>query len=148
VELPELIAREQIRELVARYAHHADRGRFQELVGLFADDGVLEIDDREALRGRDAIRAFLEATGATLRESTGRAMVRHHVTTLSIDVTGADEASGAAYFLVVTDRGLDHWGRYRDRYLRTAGGWRFAARRVRVDGFGAGSWAGWRRETD
>jgi hypothetical protein len=148
VEVRELIAREQIRELVARYAHHADRGRFDDLVELFADDGVLEIDGREALRGRGALRAFLEATRADLREATGSGVVRHHVTTLSIDVTGSDEASGAAYFLVVSERGLDHWGRYRDRYVRTAGVWRFAARRVRIDGFGPGSWAGRRHAAD
>ena len=49
VEPWELTAREEIRELVARYAHHADGGRFDELVALFAEDGVLPIDDREPL---------------------------------------------------------------------------------------------------
>ena len=39
----------------------ADGGRFDDLVALFAEDGALRIDDREPLRGRDAIRAFLDA---------------------------------------------------------------------------------------
>ena len=58
----ELAAREEIRELVARYAHHADAGRLAELVALFAEDGLLQIDDREPLHGRDAILAFLAGT--------------------------------------------------------------------------------------
>jgi hypothetical protein len=48
----QVAAREEIRELVARYAQHADRGRFDDLLALFADDGVLQIDDREPLCGR------------------------------------------------------------------------------------------------
>jgi hypothetical protein len=38
VEPWELGAREEIRELVARYAHCADGGRFDDLVALFAED--------------------------------------------------------------------------------------------------------------
>jgi hypothetical protein len=36
--------------------------------------------------------------------------------------------------------GLDHWGRYLDRYVRIADQWRFAERRVFVDGQREGSW--------
>lgn len=147
MELWELIAREEIRELVARYAHHADAGRFDELVALFAEDGTLRVDDRETLRGRDAILAFLEATRASLRDSPGPRVTRHHVSALRLEVTSADAATGAAYFLVATDRGVDHWGRYRDRYVQGDGRWRFAERRVRVDGVAPGSWAAARRGT-
>ena len=42
MELWELAAREAIRETVARYAHLVDRGRIDELVELFAEDGTLE----------------------------------------------------------------------------------------------------------
>jgi len=45
------------------------------------------------------------------------------------------------HFLVVTERGPDHWGRYRDRYVCRAGAWRFAHRRVRLEGYAPGSWA-------
>ena len=73
--------------------------------------------------------------------------IRHHVTSHRIDVTARDAATGAAYFLVVSDRGPDHWGRYRDRYVTADGAWRFAARRVRVDGWAPDSWAAARRST-
>ena len=143
----ELVAREEIRELVARYAHCADSGRFEELVGLFAEDGLLQIDDREPLCGRDTILAFLASTRSGVRESSPVRSIRHHVSSLRIDVAAAAAATGASYFLVVTQRGPDHWGRYRDRYTVSGGRWLFAAREVRVDGVAAGSWAAARRGT-
>ena len=144
MDLWELIAREEIRELVARYAHCADSGRFEELVALFAEDGLLQIDDREPLRGRDSILAFFASTRSDVRESSVRS-IRHHVSSLGIDVAAPVAATGASYFLVVTERGPDHWGRYRDRYTVSGGRWLFAAREVRVDGVAAGSWAAARR---
>jgi hypothetical protein len=143
----ELVAREEIRELVARYAHCADSGRFEELVALFAEDGLLQIDDREPLRGRDAILAFLASTRSGVRESSAVRSIRHHVSSLRIDVSARDAATASSYFLVVTERGPDHWGRYRDRYTVSGGRWLFAAREVRVDGVAAGSWAAARRGT-
>lgn len=145
MELWELVAREEIRELVAQYAHFGDGGRFAEMVALFADDGVLRIDDRPPLEGRNAMLAFLGETKRDQPASPAARYIRHHVTTLRIEVTSPDDATGAAYFFVVTDRGPDHWGRYRDRYVRVGGRWRFAERRVRVDGTAPGSWAAGRR---
>ena len=146
METWELIAREEIRELVARYAHFADTGRFDDLAALFADDGVLRIDERAPVEGPDGIRAFLVATGDELRASPAVTAIRHHVASVRIDVTARDAATGAAYFLVVGDRGPDHWGRYRDRFVSRDGGWRFAERRVRVDGSAPGSWTATRRQ--
>jgi hypothetical protein len=37
--------------------------------------------------------------------------------------------------------GLDHWGRYTDRFVRVDGTWLFAQRSVRVDGATPGGWA-------
>jgi len=41
---------------------------------------------------------------------------------------------------VIVDSGLDHWGRYIDRYVRIEGEWRFEHRRVALDGRVATSW--------
>lgn len=141
----ELAAREAIRDLVARYAHGVDRGRFEEVAALFTDDGLLALPDAQEARGRDGIRSMLQGSGTSLRDATGSTLVRHHVSSLQIDVHGPAEARGFAYFLVVTERGPDHWGRYQDRYASTRGGWLFASRRVRLDGFAADSWAAARR---
>jgi len=145
VETWQLIACEQIRDLVAAYAHCADSGRFDELVQLFADDGVLETPDGQQHRGAEGIRAFLSGTRTRLAAATTVPLIRHHVSNLRIVVTGPDDATGAAYFFVVTERGPDHWGRYRDRYVRRGAQWRFAHRRVRLDGYAPGSWAAARR---
>jgi len=138
----ELVAREEIRELVARYAHCADSGRFEELVALFAEDGVLEIVGREELHGRQAILNFLVATAARFRESSRPRSIRHHVTSLRIEVSARGQVTSASYFLVVGEHGPDHWGRYRDRYAQRDGRWLFARRQVRVDGRAPGSATG------
>jgi ketosteroid isomerase-like protein len=140
MDVQELIAREEIRDLVAAYAQLADGGRFDALLELFADDAVLEPGELPAVVGRDALRAFFAGTGRDLAAATTRPLIRHHVSNLRIALAGPDAATGACYFFVVTERGPDHWGRYRDRYARTGGRWRFQHRMVRTDGFAPGSW--------
>lgn len=134
MELWELAAREQIRELVARYAHYADSGRFRDLVLLFAEEGALEVEGRAPLHGRLAIEAFLEGARATFAGRLVHPYVRHHVTSTEIEVLDPENATAASYFLVLSEGGLDHWGRYRDRFVQVGELWLFSARRVRVDG--------------
>ena len=135
MELWELAAREAIRETVARYAHLVDRGRIDELVDLFVEDGVLEAGDRPPARGRAAIRELFLETGKRLASASARPLIRHHVSTLAIDATGPDDATAESYFLAMTDRGPDHWGRYRDRFARRGPRWLFQHRRARTDGY-------------
>ncbi len=130
MELWELVAREQIRETVARYAHLVDRGRIEELVLLFAEDPAC---------GRAAIRAFFTETAARLASASARPLIRHHVSNLVIDVSGPDTASAESYFLAIAARGMDHWGRYRDRFVRRESRWLFQHRRARADGYAPGS---------
>ncbi|MEO8602313.1 MAG: nuclear transport factor 2 family protein [bacterium] len=146
MELWELVAREGIRDLVARYAHAADSGRFDDVAAAFSPDGVLETPDRFEHRGREAIGAFLGGTRTALADATDVPLIRHHVSNLRIDLIDPTSATGAAYFFVVTQRGPDHWGRYRDRYVCLDGSWLFAHRRVRLDGYAPGSWAAQRRQ--
>jgi ketosteroid isomerase-like protein len=134
VEPWELTAREVIRDLIARYAALVDRGRFDALLELFTDDAVLEAGDRPPVEGRAAIRAFLADTGERLARATVRPMIRHHVSTVVIDVDAPSTATATSYFLAITERGPDHWGRYRDRFVLRAGRWRIGHRTVRVDG--------------
>jgi hypothetical protein len=56
-------------------------------------------------------------------------------------VTGRERARGRCYYAVLTDRGLDHWGRYVDEYRREGERWLFAKRRATVDGRAPGSWS-------
>ena len=126
-------AREAIRETLARYAHLVDRGRLDETAALFTEDAVLEAGDEPAARGREAIRALFAGAGTRLAAGC-RTRIRHHVSSVTIAFDDAWTAAAESYFLAVTDRGPDHWGRYRDRLVLRDGRWLFAHRRVRVDG--------------
>ena len=142
MDLWELAAREAIRETVSLYAHYADSGRFAEYAELFAVDGVLDIRGEAPLEGRAAIRAYLDGVGADLRvASTNAPMIRHHVSNLTITVSSPTSATGACYFLAVTEHGVDHWGRYRDLYVPEDDRWLFERRTVRTDGRTPGGWA-------
>lgn len=143
MELWELAAREGVRETVATYAHYADSGRFDELVALFTADGVLEAHGEEPHRGRAAILAFLTGVATDLAGRNEQRLIRHYTSNLRIDVASANEARAACYFLVVTEAGLDHWGRYRDRLAPEPGGdrWLFTHRFVRTDGAVPGGFA-------
>ena len=51
------------------------------------------------------------------------------------------EATGACYFLVMTEHGVDHWGRYRDRVRARRRPLAVRAPLVRTDGRTPGGWA-------
>jgi hypothetical protein len=139
MEVWELEAREAIRALIASYAHAADRGRFVELAELFLPHGVLEIDGQTPLRGREAIAGMLVDVKGRLAATDAVSFIRHHVSSVSIEVTSPGQARARSYFLAITHRGPDHWGRYRDDLEWGEGSWRFLRRRVSVDGRAAGS---------
>jgi len=128
----ELAAREQIRVLVAQYNGFGDRGQVAELAELFSPDGVLETDQGGTSAGPAAIEAYLSNI---VSDNTAAATYwRHFVATHNVVVTSRSEATGTAYFLVLDHQGLNHWGRYRDRYRRDDHGhWHFAHRFVRID---------------
>lgn len=143
----ELVARAAVAETVAQYAWLADSGRFEDLAGLFTADGVLEIEGERVLSGRGAIRAYLDDVAAHLGASTTVATIRHHTSNLTIDVRDAERARAACYFLVVTEAGVDHWGRYRDELVADGDVFRFVHRAVRTDGVTPGGWADGRRQS-
>lgn len=132
MDMDELAAREAIRDAIARYAHSADTGRFEDLAALFADDGVLEIEGRGAFRGRAEIVDFLRQVKRAPAASAP--YIRHFVSSTRIELTSATEASAKSYFLAITERGPDHWGVYRDRFALIEGRWLILQRRVKVDG--------------
>jgi uncharacterized protein (TIGR02246 family) len=134
VELWELVAREEIRDLVARYNANGDSGRFEQVLELFAPDAVMDINDGRVYRGREEINEIF--TGARDRADYGDRPVylRHMTATLQIDLIDQGSARGRCYYQVLTAAGLDHWGRYVDEYTTVDGRWRFASRRVTTDG--------------
>ncbi len=145
MELWELAAREAIRQLVASYALHADGGRFAELAHLFVPDGVLALPDGRNATGRTAIVELLASTKSDLVTTTATPLIRHYTSNLLVTVQDQATAAGICYFFVITERGPDHWGRYKDTYACVDGTWLFRQRQVRLDGFAPGSWASARR---
>jgi len=141
------LAREAIRDLVARYNSNGDSGRFGPLLELFAPDAVMETGDLggefTGYHGFEEITKIFTGAQERIRaqpESGSPGYLRHFTATHQIDLVDADHASGRLYFAVLMSHGLDHWGRYIDQYIRLSGQWKFAHRKVYVDGRVAGSW--------
>ena len=145
----ELVARESIRDLVARYNANGDAGRIEQVVELFAPDAVMEVDGR-TYTGHDEIRGMF---GGVVRDVKGRTpsgarpVIQHHTSSLQIDVIDDTTASSRCYLQVLMNHGLDHWGRYVDDYAVVEGRWRFVRRQIRVDGIAPGGWAASLRES-
>ena len=133
----ELAAREAVRESIARYAHAVDRGKFDDAAACFAETGVLDVRGSGRSEGRAAIAEVFAGAGRKLAWTSTNAFIRHHVSSISIDVdVTAGRATAMSYFFVVTEIGPDHWGTYRDELTRddASGNWLFAERKVTVDG--------------
>jgi ketosteroid isomerase-like protein len=139
MELWELVARESIRDLVARYNANGDSGRFDQVMELFAPDAVME-PVGHVYRGRAEIVTIFERAAEAARRWPHPPQIRHNTSTLQIDVASPTEASSRCYYHVLTGMGLDHWGRYVDRYCELDGRWYFAHRRVFLDGAVPGGW--------
>lgn len=130
----ELVAREHIRDTLARYNWSGDAGRLDDLADTFCDDGVLEIRGLEQLNGRIEIVAFLGGvTGKVAASADVKAIVRHNVANLLFDDVAPDRAQISCYFSVVTHIGLDHIGRYRDTLVPDGDTWRIKHRKVSTD---------------
>lgn len=130
----EMVAREQIRDVLARYNWSGDAGRLDELAGTFRTDGVLEIRGMEPLRGRAEIAAFLGGvTADTAGTGAVKRIVRHNLANLMFTELTPDRAHVSSYFTVLTEIGLDHFGRYRDTLVPEGDGWLIEHRKVTTD---------------
>jgi hypothetical protein len=134
VEMWELVAREQIRDTLARYNWSGDAGRLDGLAETFCADGVLEIRGSEPLRGRAEIVAFLGGVTRNVAVNVDvKPVIRHNVANVLFTRLTPDEAHVSCYFTVVTHIGLDHFGRYRDTLVLDGGTWLIKHRKVSTD---------------
>jgi 3-phenylpropionate/cinnamic acid dioxygenase small subunit len=142
MELWELVARESIRDLVARYNANGDSGRFEEMLKVFAEDAVMELVSNDgAVRryeGIAEVATIFTDTKANWDGSVRPAVTRHHVrhftATHQIDLVDETRARGRCYFLVLMAHGVDHWGRYIDEYGVRDDRWVITQRRALSDG--------------
>jgi SnoaL-like domain len=134
LEIWELVARERIRDTLARYNWSGDAGRLDGLTETFSPDGVLEIRGFEPLRGRSAIQRFLGGvTAKTATSAATKPIVRHNLTNVLFTDLSPDQAQVSSYFTVVTHIGLDHFGRYRDILVCDGDTWLIKHRKVSTD---------------
>jgi SnoaL-like domain len=134
MEIWELVARERIRDTLARYNWSGDAGRIDDLADTFSADGVLDIRGFEPLHGRSEIVAFLGGvTGNVALRAGVKPIVRHNVANLLFHQVAEDRAVVSCYFTVVTHIGLDHIGRYRDTLVPDGDIWRITHRKVSTD---------------
>jgi hypothetical protein len=136
----EVRAREGIRDTVAAYTYAGDRFRLDELAALFVEDGVLEVKGMSSAKGRPAIVDMLSGSSNRRRPPDEPFFIRHFITNLMFTTVEPDRAETASYFLVLTPRGPDHWGRYRDIMVRRDDRWLFEHRLAAVDAAVPDSW--------
>jgi SnoaL-like domain len=128
----ELRTRVGVADLMATYQYLADSGKTRELSQLFLPDAVF-ITNTEELVGPAAIFDFFQRTGLAFT-SAGLLPARHHLSSIYVQPRSDGSAATYACFQLVGSSGLDHWGTYRDEVVATNDGWRFARRKVKVEG--------------
>ena len=116
-----------IRRLTASYCHVVDEQRLDDLVALFTADATVTIMGQ----------TYVGESG--VREWNPGAMAGKHILANLVVTLEGDQASGRAdwLFFLPGDGGqvsLVAAGAYRDRYIRTPNGWRFARRDIELLG--------------
>ena len=126
--------------LVVDCATIIDESRYDDLARIFTVDGVFArpTTPDQPISGRDTI---IEA----FKKRPAHKIAQHLVLNIRVHLTGADTAEGtSSIMLYMTEADVPQepgkgrkatgplLGLYRDRYLRTADGWRIADRRGRV----------------
>lgn len=133
-EIDRLLIERACERLVVAYTHLVDFGEATKVADLFTPDGTWSSPE-VTMTGRDQIRAGFAAREAMARVS------KHVCTNLQIDARDDDHAEGIVYLsLYRTDTdaavapldGPTLIGHYRDTFVRTHRGWRFASRRFEV----------------
>ncbi len=144
MELWEVIARERIRDTIARYNWSGDSLRLEDLSSTFCEDGELAIRGQAPVRGRAAIVELLgggttddetrRAAARQMATTSGKRRIVHHiVTNIRFVSVEPHEAHVEAYFTVFTEIGLDHYGRYRDTLVPAGDEWLIQHRSVSSD---------------
>jgi hypothetical protein len=134
VEMWELVARERIRDTLARYNWSGDAGQLDGLAETFCVDGVLEIRGFQPLRGRSEIATFLGGvTGKIAVDLSVKPVVRHNIANVLFTDLAPGRAQVKSYFTVITNIGLDHCGRYRDTLVPDGDAWMIRHREVSTD---------------
>jgi hypothetical protein len=127
----------EVANLIARYAELIDAGDFEGLATLLGDAGVGAGDSPSLLTGSEALRTLFVAT--TRLYPDGTPGTKHVTTNLIIEIDDETPTAAARSYFTVLQAvpGLPLQpilaGRYRDRFERADGVWRFSERRYLID---------------
>ncbi|SDX79225.1 3-phenylpropionate/cinnamic acid dioxygenase, small subunit [Amycolatopsis xylanica] len=127
-----------IANLIAAYAELVDDGDFAGVGALLAD--ATFIGSGAGVSGAEAIEEMLRATLITYADGTPRT---HHATSNLVVEVDEEGGTAAARSYVTVFQALPGFplqaiaaGRYRDRFERHGGRWRFVERQVRISHVG------------
>lgn len=119
-----------IAEIVARYCHIIDLGRWDQLPALCTSDCRLDFGNvMGVFEGTDGVRRFADMLGGI------GLFMRHYTTNLVLEGDG-ERARGECYVLAITGPpGSSHQttGRYEDEFVKVDGRWRLRVRRALLD---------------
>jgi hypothetical protein len=138
-DIERMLIERECERLINQYCLFVDFGEASRIADLFTEDGWWE---NESIRmvGQDGIRREFGK-----RQDVSRRTSRHLCTNVLIDVIDRDHATGVCYLINYrhdSQTGVAEMpapadtpkfvGEYRDTFVRTAGGWRFATRRCDI----------------
>jgi hypothetical protein len=158
MEVWELVARESIRDRIARWNANGDAGRFADMVQVLAPAVEFQATGSDVIHGRDNVLAYLGGVrddnpgdvppadprpvpvGRYLPRG-GRPSIRHYTSTTQIDLLSGTSARVRSYYAMLSSFGLDHWGRYLDEFGVVDGEWLITKRTVTTEGVDPEGWA-------
>jgi len=130
--LEQLLDRQEITAVMAAYARWADLNQPEQQAATFVEDCRVSYHPGDWISGRAALTEKLRTALARYAQTS------HHVSNIEIDFEGRGTAT-AQSAVIAWHRRHDgsEWtlyGRYVDRWTRTAQGWRLAERELRAAG--------------
>ncbi|MHC4165064.1 MAG: nuclear transport factor 2 family protein [Planctomycetota bacterium] len=132
-----LLIERECERLVTLYCHYVDHGEAARIADLFDQGGTWSAPGVR-MNGREEIHK-----GFSARQADRGRMSRHVCKNLLVDVIDENRAEGTVYLTLYRHDGEEDRrvsplggpqavGEYRDRFVRTPDGWRFAERIIEV----------------
>jgi ketosteroid isomerase-like protein len=131
--IEDMLAREAIRYTIELYNRNIDTGDFDRHAEVFHPDAHFVVRGLGEAHGLDAILKLLRPGASTLDARDPGNFQRHNLTSMMIDLTGADTADVTTYICVTSEKGFDHCGRYDDKFVRADDRWLILKRHAAME---------------
>jgi hypothetical protein len=121
--LDEMLAREAIRYTIELYNRNADTGNSARHAEVFHPEAHFVVRGLGEGRGLEAILDMLKPGTEALAARERENFQRHNLTSMMIELTGAETADVTTYVCVTSEKGFDHFGRYDDQFVKVDSRW-------------------------